>query len=220
MVRKPGLLFTCLCAATTFLYFDISALGLVHVSEMLVHGVAGMDLHDLDRCAVALFAMYLWDVLLAVCWRPLLWQWTLSDVIHHHMLVIGALSATWASGLSPAHVAPELLAVGLWIEYNESLWALLSLWRPPWLQRAQVLVRASVFPPLLVADLVTYTKAVLAELTAWVEGRPWSPMKLALLQVVLLMAHGHYKALFGSARLCAKLARGQFRIASEEAHDD
>ena len=142
-------------------------------------------------------------------------------MLWHHWPTLGALGALWVSGGStPAAIAPELVATGLAIEYNEALWAALQLWRPTWLQKLHVLVRTSVFPPLLIADVLTYTRimrrgvARLLSTSSTTDGstRVGIVKRLLIVQFVVAMAIDHAKNFHGCLRLCEKLLKGKFKV--------
>ena len=216
-------------------YLHLSRKGVLHLARLVrAGGAAQLDAAskaELDADGRILLLVYTVDVALAVAGVSLLWTWRPDDVLWHHWPTIAALGAIWITGAcSPAAAAGELLATGLLINYNEALWAFMSLYRPPWLQRLQVLIRTSVFPALLLADVCAYVRVTHAEVRWLVTHSdpahpatprlrvsgipPWtgSVARLVIVQLVLAMFLDHAKNFRGSLRLCLKLMQGKFKL--------
>merc|ERR1711871_1348913 len=167
-----------------------------------------------------LWLIYVFDFLLAPCGVVLLWDWSAGEVMGHHWPTLVAVACMRLTRLSPGECAPWLFAAGLAIQYNEAMWNLLALYRPPWLQRIDVFIRASVYPPLLAADAVTYMGTLSEELAVWADGEGararalgagWAPRqslaKLFIVQLMLPMMYQHVCNFSSALRLIGKLQK-------------
>lgn len=205
-------------AAALGFYIYLSYRGSAHANALLRRGTTdSATIEALDYDAKVLFAAYIADCAMAQCGHVVLWEWTARDVLWHHWPTIGALGLLFAfggAGSTPARVAPEALAVGLLIHYNEALFVVCGAGpaaRPAWVQRLHLVARNTVFPLLLAADALTYTRVMGGELCALRDGAGGSTARLLIVQFVLAMAFDHAKNYRAVLRLAWKMCCGQWR---------
>ena len=203
------------------LYMALSCRGMGHVAALFA---GESDAPALDGDATYLLLLYVLDYALASVWGVVLfWDWTIEHVTDHHWPTILAIACSRVAGISLGERAPWLFATGLAIQYNESSWNLLQLYRPPWAQRSHVFLRATMYPLLIMADIVTYWSIHQAELAKWSAGagagagndkQEVNVPALCITQFMLPMMYQHANNFYAALRLVDKLRRGKFKVKS------